>query len=650
MLRLTKSASLVIRRLLMCAAGLLGVTLVVIVVLGAALDSGHFQGPLIRYFADRSGRPLKVDGTLKVRVLSLHPFAIAEHLTIGNPSWMPAGTTAQIGKLTLVVDTPWFGRSLSIEKLEMEGVTLHLARDAKGHSNWRPNPPGVRGGGGLPIIRSFSMPDAHVELNDARRHLQFQGTVSAYELNAADALRPLRIEGKGQLNGRAATFAIDGAPLAMANRATPYPFDFVELSGDSRLTGKGFLPNPFDFTVLDTGFDAIGPDLKDLYFLTGVTLVHTGSYHLTGKLSRRGRISRFSELAVTSGKSDIRGSVSIETTSGRPKFRADLDSQVLRLADIGARAAGRVPANAIDPPLLLSDATLKPATVRRGDGVVNFHARRIDVGHVPLQAVAAKMTIDKGVISVAPLLGDVLDGKFTAQLRLDATTDNPVADVDLKITDLQLAEFLRKGMAEPAMEGPLRVRVIVKGHGSSVHQVAASSNGTVTAVLPHGSLRAALAELTGIDLGGLGLLLAKSDRGTAVHCGVASFRAEGGVLTSESLVVDTESVLITGKGKIDLESEAVDLMLYGHPKGVRLGRLHAPVQLRGTLAHLSAGIQVGHAMAQTAGAVALGIVLTPLASILAFVDPGLAKDADCAALLGAAKTLDTRPAAAATDH
>jgi hypothetical protein len=35
----------------------------------------------------------------------------------------------------------------------------------------------------------------------------------------------------------------------------------------------------------------------------------------------------------------------------------------------------------------------------------------------------------------------------------------------------------------------------------------------------------------------------------------------------------------------------------------------------------------------------LGALLTPLASALAFVDPGLTKDADCGALMTADKTL-----------
>lgn len=641
------ATSLLVRRALVVTAVGLAAGVVVLVAIGIALDSGYFRGPLVRYFSAASGRPLSVDGSLEMHVLSLRPRVIAERVTIGNPPWMPAGNTAEIGKLTLEIATPWFGRDFAIENLELQGATLHLARDAAGHSNWRRTPPGIRGSGGLPIIRSLLVPDAHVELDDARRHLQFKGTVSAHESEAAGALRTLRIEGDGQLNGRAASFEIEGAPLASANRATPYRFSFVERSGDSRLTGSGFLPSPFDFTNLDTGFAAVGPDLNDLYFLTGVTLVHTGSYHLSGKLSRQGRISRFSELAMTSGNSDVHGSLSIDTRKGRANFHGDFNSQVLRLADVGVRAAGRAADTGTNPPLLLSDAKFKPATIRISDGVMSFHARRVDVGHVSLGTVAAHLIIDKGIIIVAPLSGDILEGKFAAQLRLDATTDNPAADVDLAITNLQLAQLFHNNQTEPAMQGALRMRVIVKGRGTSVHQVAASANGTVTAVLPHGLLREALAELTGIDLRGLGLLLAKSDREVAVHCGVASFRAEDGTLRSQSLVLDTDSVLINGDGTIDLDSEALDLVLRGHPKGIRLIRLRTPVLVRGTLAHPSVGIQVGHAAAETAKAVAPGIALTPLASVLAFVDPGLAKDADCAALLAAAKAADARAAAAA---
>jgi uncharacterized protein involved in outer membrane biogenesis len=120
-----------------------------------------------------------------------------------------------------------------------------------------------------------------------------------------------------------------------------------------------------------------------------------------------------------------------------------------------------------------------------------------------------------------------------------------------------------------------------------------------------------------------------------VRCGVASFKAHDGVLTAQTLMVDTEPVLITGSGSIHLDAEALDLQMKGQPKHLRL-RLRSPLMVRGTLLHPAIGAKAGSAVAQTGAAVALGVVLTPLAALLAFVDPGLAKGADCASLVAGA--------------
>jgi hypothetical protein len=44
-------------------------------------------------------------------------------------------------------------------------------------------------------------------------------------------------------------------------------------------------------------------------------------------------------------------------------------------------------------------------------------------------------------------------------------------------------------------------------------------------------------------------------------------------------------------------------------------------------------VEAGPLAARTAGAVALGVLLTPLASILALIEPGLEKNSDCGKLL-----------------
>jgi AsmA family protein len=87
------------------------------------------------------------------------------------------------------------------------------------------------------------------------------------------------------------------------------------------------------------------------------------------------------------------------------------------------------------------------------------------------------------------------------------------------------------------------------------------------------------------------------------------------VLTAQKLIIDTEPMLITGEGHLDLKSEELDFLLRGHPKSPRFFRLHGPVHVTGTLLKPAFGIE---------------------AKSLEIIDPGRAKDEDCAALIGEA--------------
>jgi uncharacterized protein involved in outer membrane biogenesis len=624
--------SLLVRRGLIGTVGALGVLMVVAAGLAAAIDAGYFRGPLLRFVASQFGRAIKVDGDLQLHLFALHPRVTAERVTIGNPGWVAPGTTAVIGRLSFGIELPWFHRSLGIDRLEMEDAAMTLSRDDGGLANWQWTDPRVTDDTLLPLVRHLSVSNARVQLNDDTRHLQYEGTVTVKEPMPVEGPPPLRIEGTGQLNGRPVRFGIDGDPLATADHAKPYRYKFDEQSSGSQITGGGALPRPFDFRLIDAEFTATGLDLEDLYFLTGVKLINTGRYRLAGKVARRGTKTRFTDLEASSGQSDAHGSASIDGSSDRPKLDIDLQSQLLRLADLGS--GGKQ--------WLMSDAALNPRAWRRDDTVATFRARRLEVGPILVQDVAAALAVDHGVLTVTPLTGHVFDGDLTAHVKANLTTDDPADSLDLKISNLNLERYLPHGADEPPMKGLLQARVLAKGRGRSLHEFAASADGTLSAAVPHGAMRAALADLVGLDLRAVGLLFSKHGPETPVRCGVASFQVHDGVLAAQSLVLDTERVLIVGEGNIHMDSEAMDLTLRGHPKRPEF-RVRSPVLVRGTLSHPSFAIQPRDAGAQVAAAVALGILLTPLASALAFVDPGLSKDADCGALMTADKTLHQEP-------
>jgi uncharacterized protein involved in outer membrane biogenesis len=306
----------------------------------------------------------------------------------------------------------------------------------------------------------------------------------------------------------------------------------------------------------------------------------------------------------------VKGAIDIDAAAGRPRSIAKFHSQNLRLADFGLRAAGR---ETQPSSLLMSSAALNPDAMRRTDAAVSFEASKVEVGRQVLQNFSGKLQLERGIVSAAALSGEILGGKLSGKVKLDATQDSPLADVDLTSTDLQLALWPHKG-EEPPMEGAARLHLKVTGRGISLHEVAASAEGSFKLMLPQGAMRTSLAELTGVDLRGLGLALEKNKSETAVRCAAVNFSAHEGVFTVQQMIIDTEPVRIEGEGAIRMDTEAVALVMRGEPKSLRVLRLKAPVAVRGTLSHPSFGIEKGD-------------------SKLVLMDRGHGKDEDCSALV-----------------
>jgi hypothetical protein len=153
--------------------------------------------------------------------------------------------------------------------------------------------------------------------------------------------------------------------------------------------------------------------------------------------------------------------------------------------------------------------------------------------------------------------------------------------------------------------------------------------------ITHGEVRAAVAEGASLDLTGVLGALRKGHRETPIRCGVANVDVNDGTLTAHTLVLDTDDALIVGSGAVRMDSQTLDLKLRGRPKHPGLA-LRSALTVRGDLAHPQVHVDAGPAAAQAAAAVGLGLVLTPLASVLAFVNPGLTHNADCSALLAQA--------------
>jgi hypothetical protein len=295
---------------------------------------------------------------------------------------------------------------------------------------------------------------------------------------------------------------------------------------------------------------------------------------------------------------------------------------------------------------LFPDAHLQVERVRGMDAAVRYRAESVQAGAMPMQKVAFDIKLDDGVLSLDPFAFELRQGHLTGSARVDARQDPPRVHLDVHMRDVQLEQF--KGRAPGAtapFSGVMQARAVTDGTGDSVHAALAHANGTFTAILPHGEVRAEVAELTGINVvNALGLILKKGDDDREpIRCGVAQFHIADGVMQAQTLVFDAQDVRITGSGQVRLGPEELALSIRGQPKKLRLARVRAPLQIGGHLLDPKIGVNLFATAKQGALAVALGAVAAPAAAVLAFVDPGLAKDENCGALLGTAAASPSAP-------
>ena len=158
-----------------------------------------------------------------------------------------------------------------------------------------------------------------------------------------------------------------------------------------------------------------------------------------------------------------------------------------------------------------------------------------------------------------------------------------------------------------------------------------TSNGEASLVVDNGAISNLASDLLGLDVGrSLGLLIA-GDQQIPLRCIVADFQVENGVMQPRILLLDTSATTVTGTGTVNLGTEHLDLNLKGKPKQATPIALGGPIQVNGTFKKTSFGLGA-EAYARGGAAVALGALLTPLAAILGFIDPGKDRDADCLGL------------------
>jgi uncharacterized protein involved in outer membrane biogenesis len=652
----------------------LGTLVLLIVLFALFFDWNYFRPTLARIISEKTGRHTVIRGNLRVHLWSFEPSAEIDGLTMDNPPWAQHPVMFTADQLVVSVS---LGRLLRgqvvVPEIKVVRPVVDLERDAKERASWEfgteeGRPQKSSQPTKIPTIRRLLIESGTVRVADAIRKLKLDGTLVASDISGQESSSGFELKCTGSLNDKPFRADLHGGPLINLDPNHPYQMTAHLTAADIKVDARTSFPKPFDMEQYSVKFEVSGNDLADVFYLTGLALPNTPPYRLSADVEHRGTLFRMDNLKGKLGSSDIEGMVEIETGHTRPKFTAKVRSDTLDFVDLaptlghpaapantlsaqapppagkrahrGAAAPAAQPAPDAPPASqwLFPDADLQVNRVRGMDADVTYQARSVVAPKLPMKEVNFHLLLNDGVLKLTPLSFVLDSGKFTGSVTIDASKEVPESTIDMAIDDVDLSQFTSAKLKQPPLQGSMSGRLKIHGSGSSVHKLASSADGTVSVALPTGQMNEPLAELTGIDVfKGLGLLISDKQPNVAIRCGVIDFQAQNGTLDARSVFIDTTTVLITGRGHVNLGDERLDLSLQGDPKKVRFFRLRSPITLRGTLLHPAIGVKAENLVAQAGVAAALGTLLTPFAAALAFIDPGLAKNKDCTAVMAEAQ-------------
>lgn len=637
------------RKIAIWTGGAFGVLVATFVLFITFADWNAMRGPIARVASASTGREIVIRGDLDVNPWSWTPELSVSGLSIGNRArFRERGVFAEVRQAEAAVRLlPLLVGRVEFVRLDLNGADVRLYRGADGVSNWSSGNQDrqLR----MPAIRRFALREGRVQLVDDRRNMELDAEFTTEETLDADNPGQFTLSGEGSINRHPFELTLTGAPLINVRRDRPYAFEARVRAGPTRVYAEGAIVRPFDFNRWGADIEASGADLAQLYDLIGLALPNTPPYEVRGRLERKGPRFGMPHMNGRVGDSDIAGRwTAANQRNGRLMLEGAFRSNSLDFDDLMAVLGGapstdrgetaspaqrQMAAKLAAEGRLLPDAQLDIRRVRNMDARVSFQATRVRATRVPLRGLAMDISLDNGLLRIDPMVLRLTRGRITGSASINAREETPVAAIDVRITDARLESIIIMQSGQP-LTGRLQGRAQLTGRGASVRDAAANADGEVTLVVPSGEVREAFAELTGINVTrGLGLLLSDDQSRIAIRCGVASFRVRNGTATAQSFVVDTETMLIRGGGSVNLRNETLDLRLEGEAKEPRLISVAAPVTLQGRLRGPRVGVDAEEALGQGGLAALLAAIATPLAAVLPFVDPGLAEDANCAALL-----------------
>jgi len=614
------------------------------------ITKGRFLKSTFESYASRSAqREIKVAGDFQLYLDPITIKFVADGMAVSNPVWRGGKFFTSKHIETRIATFPLIFGTRRAKTLDLVDGQFDLAWDARRLRNtWTfgdPNKPGEKFE--MPDIVQAQVVGTRIAYLDPLLVLKTDIKVETIKARDTRFTSDIRFNGTGTMRTR--PFTMTGSLLSPnatlgggENRLT-----MSVRSGATALDLSGTLPGATVLEGAKLKLALRGPDFADAIAFLGAVVPQTRTYRATSNLTKVGDDWRFTQIRGRFGASDIAGLLTISMPNQRLLFDADLTTQVLDIIDAGPfigydpdrLAAGKVAETVGGTPRLLPDGSLDIEALKRFDAHVDYKIARVRAPSLPISDISLTLDLQRSLMKLSPLTMAVAGGRLSSDITINARAVPVRTTYDLRLAPTPMGTLLaRFGVEAAGTTGTIKGRAELTGVGDSVRKSLASSNGRVAIILPRGSFWTRNIQLSELDVGTFvqKMFEQKLKEPVQINCGLIGFTVRNGVAAADPILIDTQKNIMVARGGFSFRNEAIDLAFRADSKKFSLFAGQSPVAINGYFAKPGFDPISPELLGRAGVGLGLAIVASPLAGVLAFVDVGDAKSAQCGPVIAGA--------------
>jgi uncharacterized protein involved in outer membrane biogenesis len=236
-------------------------------------------------------------------------------------------------------------------------------------------------------------------------------------------------------------------------------------------------------------------------------------------------------------------------------------------------------------------------------------------------------------------------GTVSSDIIINARKQPVFTDYDIRLSPTPMGTLLAGwGVEQSGTSGTIKARVKMTGAGDSVRESLANSNGRIAIIMPRGTFWTRNVQLAEIDIGTFvqKMFEKRLKEPVQINCGLIGFTVRNGIAAADPILIDTQKNVMLGRGGFSFRNESLDLAFRADSKKFSLFSGQSPVGINGYFARPGIDVISPELVARAGVGLGLGVIASPFAAIIAFVDVGDAKAADCGPVLEGARATAQR--------